>query len=657
MLNKATLKSKLVFTVSLTVFVGMSLLAVALSYDKLLTLREMIQIKQDVGLRALSVQLEQSHGLSRTSDGAGLIWSEVPDFATNDAVNRAADIAAVTLSVLNFSAQGQSLDRISSSATATVARGAELPPDALAKLKSGKMSKGQADLNGKTYLARWTPVFDPSGQLIAALEAALPRSHLTGPILTTLWEGLAATLLVVGVAISVAILVMRRLLHPLDELTEVTQNIASGQYDIDVPYAEAPAPIGSLARNLQSFASELAQAEATGAVQTQADEAARAKAAADANIQARVVREIGQGLDRLASGDLSQPIDSPPHDPFPQAYDQLRQSFNLVGSELGLTLDAMSDMVSTVRDGAGEIHQASDDLAARAETQAATLEQSATALNQLTESVRSTSALASDAETAGRDSREQAESGASVVREAVQAMTLIEKSSDNVRRIISVIDDIAFQTNLLALNAGVEAARAGEAGKGFAVVASEVRSLAQRAAESAREIGSLISESATHVSTGSKLVATSGERLEAILENSIQLQGYVSEIAGAAREQSIGLEEINDGISQLDTVTQQNAAVAEQVNAAATNLNVHSSELSGSLARFTTANTNASRTVLPFAQNSNDQSGQHRFASDDRRHDERADQSPVAPEIPLARTGTDGPDAPSQVSLADFDGF
>ncbi|MEO0783487.1 MAG: methyl-accepting chemotaxis protein, partial [Pseudomonadota bacterium] len=158
--------------------------------------------------------------------------------------------------------------------------------------------------------------------------------------------------------------------------------------------------------------------------------------------------------------------------------------------------------------------------------------------------------------------------------------------SDNVRRIIGVIDDIAFQTNLLALNAGVEAARAGEAGKGFAVVASEVRSLAQRASESATEINQLITDSAMQVTQGSKLVKNTGERLELILKNNIEMQSVMSDIAAAAREQALGIDEVNNGVTQLDLVTQQNAAAAQQVNASSTALNQKSSELSSSLTRF-----------------------------------------------------------------------
>jgi methyl-accepting chemotaxis protein len=214
------------------------------------------------------------------------------------------------------------------------------------------------------------------------------------------------------------------------------------------------------------------------------------------------------------------------------------------------------------------------------------LEQSSAALNELTESVRSTSERAERAKEASRANRERAEQGASVMREAMDAMARIEESSGQITRIIAVIEDIAFQTNLLALNAGVEAARAGEAGRGFTVVASEVRLLAQRASESAREIRNLISESTAQVANGSDLVKRSGGTLDEILQTAQEASSLASEIASAAHEQAIGLEEVTTGVNTLDQVTQQNAAVAEEANAAAATLLARAEDLITALNGF-----------------------------------------------------------------------
>jgi len=172
-----------------------------------------------------------------------------------------------------------------------------------------------------------------------------------------------------------------------------------------------------------------------------------------------------------------------------------------------------------------------------------------------------------------------AEEGGGVVKTAITAMGQIEQSSKQITDIIGIIDEIAFQTNLLALNAGVEAARAGDAGKGFAVVASEVRALAQRSSQAAKEIKSLIQASGGHVASGVKYVGETGDSLRRIVEQVIQINALVSEMANAANQQSTGIEEVNAAVTQMDQVTQQNAAMVEQSTAAARNLAVETAEL------------------------------------------------------------------------------
>jgi len=179
-----------------------------------------------------------------------------------------------------------------------------------------------------------------------------------------------------------------------------------------------------------------------------------------------------------------------------------------------------------------------------------------------------------------------AEQSAMVVERAVSAMSEIEKSAGEIGKIIGVIDEIAFQTNLLALNAGVEAARAGDAGRGFAVVASEVRALAQRSAEAAKEIKTLISKSTNQVSTGVELVDKTGEALKAIAVQVSEISGIVSEIAASAQEQATGLTQVNTAVNQMDQITQQNAAMVEQSTAASHSLRKEAKELVGLVSRF-----------------------------------------------------------------------
>ncbi|RZJ41659.1 MAG: PAS domain S-box protein, partial [Brevundimonas sp.] len=211
----------------------------------------------------------------------------------------------------------------------------------------------------------------------------------------------------------------------------------------------------------------------------------------DAEIQTLVVEDTGRGLAAMAAGDLSYRITSD----FPGRYGPLREDFNHAMAAMDDAMDVIRANAGSMQSGAHEISHAAEDLSRRTERQAASLEETAAALDQITATVKKTAENARSADAVVSQARGQAETGGEVVQRAVAAMGQIERSSDQISQIIGVIDEIAFQTNLLALNAGVEAARAGDAGRGFAVVASEVRSLAQRSADSAREIKTLISAS------------------------------------------------------------------------------------------------------------------------------------------------------------------
>ena len=242
--------------------------------------------------------------------------------------------------------------------------------------------------------------------------------------------------------------------------------------------------------------------------------------------------------------------------------------------------------VAAIRSGAGEISQAADDLSRRTEQQAASLEETAAALDQITATVRKTASGAKQCSDVVLAARGDAEKSGEIVRDAVGAMSAIEQSSTQISQIIGVIDEIAFQTNLLALNAGVEAARAGDAGRGFAVVASEVRALAQRSADAAKEIKTLISSSGTQVGAGVSLVGQTGEALNRIVERVAEIDGLVSEISASAQEQATGLQQVNTAVNQMDQVTQQNAAMVEQSTAASHSLSQEAETLAGSVARF-----------------------------------------------------------------------
>ena len=294
------------------------------------------------------------------------------------------------------------------------------------------------------------------------------------------------------------------------------------------------------------------------------------------------VRVLAGALRALSSGDLRCRIDQPLHGDI----DELRLSFN---ESVGKLEHAMSDVgvvASAVRGDAGALRGSNDELSLRTERQAASVEETASALAEVFTAVKDTAKLASDVGKLVNTAKIGAEKSAAVVTEAVSAMGRIEESSRQISQIIGVIDEIAFQTNLLALNAGVEAARAGEAGKGFAVVAQEVRELAQRSANAAKEIKSLISTSAEQVQHGVHLVGETGQALRTIEEEVRHISGQIGLIAEAATEQSAGLSQINTAIDTIDQNTQRNAAMVEEATAAVHSLAGEASKLEDLLSRF-----------------------------------------------------------------------
>ena len=298
--------------------------------------------------------------------------------------------------------------------------------------------------------------------------------------------------------------------------------------------------------------------------------------------QQRVVDTVGDGLAEVARGHLDVRIG-----------DRLTGSFRKLGSDFDSAMAALGDAMRAVvastggiSNGAADISSASDDLSRRTEQQAASLEETAAALDEITATVRSTANGAAQADATMAATRGDAEDGVRIVRQAVDAMGGIKRASDEISDIISVIDGIAFQTNLLALNAGVEAARAGDAGKGFAVVASEVRALAQRSADAARDVKSRILASGSQVEIGVTLVGETGDALERIVGRIGELAELVARIAKGADEQSSGLQQVNIAVGEMDAVTQQNAAMVEQSNAAARGLEDQAAALAHHVERF-----------------------------------------------------------------------
>ena len=294
------------------------------------------------------------------------------------------------------------------------------------------------------------------------------------------------------------------------------------------------------------------------------------------------VEQIAKGLSALSEGNLEHRIESE----FIPVLEPLRVDFNASLDALERSMLAVSGNTQAIRAAASEISTAADDLSRRTEQQASSLEETAAALEEITVTVKKTAEGARHAHDIVSTAKIDADKSGGVVREAMDAMTGIDKSSKQISEIISVIDEIAFQTNLLALNAGVEAARACDAGRGFAVVASEVRALAQRSAQAAKEIKGLISASTAQVDQGVRLVGRTGEALGRIVAQVVEINVVIADIAASAQEQSTGLEQVNTAVTQMDQVTQKNAAMVEEMTAAAHGLAGETEELGQLIARY-----------------------------------------------------------------------
>ncbi|UNC14215.1 methyl-accepting chemotaxis protein [Acidiphilium multivorum] len=384
-------------------------------------------------------------------------------------------------------------------------------------------------------------------------------------------------------------LIQRKISSILRAMTAAMTQLARGDFEALVPFTDRKDEIGGMARAVEIFKSagiEKARLEAEAAALARQRETERARADAEREAAAKqlalVLDAVAGGLEQLAAGRLTFRL----NEAFSSEYERLRNDFNVAMDRLQEAMRVVAANTSAIRSGTNEISSAADDLSRRTEQQAATLEETAAALEEITATVRKTAEAAVHARGVVDTAQHDAQRGGAVVSQAVQAMGEIEASSKQIGNIIGVIDEIAFQTNLLALNAGVEAARAGEAGRGFAVVASEVRALAQRSADAAKEIKTLISASNQQVVAGVDLVGQTGRALERIVAQIGEINGVVGEIAASAQEQSTGLVQVNTAVGQMDQTTQQNAAMVEESTAASHNLAQEAEQLASLIARF-----------------------------------------------------------------------
>ena len=305
------------------------------------------------------------------------------------------------------------------------------------------------------------------------------------------------------------------------------------------------------------------------------------------------LKDVVRVLGALAEGNLTQRIEAD----YQGTFGQLKDFSNETAQSLSSMLGQIRESADTIFTAASEIASGNADLSARTEQQASSLEETASSMEELTSTVKLNADNARQANSLAVNASAVATTGGNVVQQVVHTMSSINESARKIADIIGVIDGIAFQTNILALNAAVEAARAGDQGRGFAVVAAEVRTLAQRSAAAAKEIKTLISDSVDKVENGNSLVAQAGQTMNDIVVAIKRVTDIMAEIAAASAEQSTGIEEINGAVSQMDEMTQQNAALVEQAAAAAEALQDQASVLSQAVAVFTFEGASASAPV------------------------------------------------------------
>ncbi|MBY5622677.1 methyl-accepting chemotaxis protein [Rhizobium leguminosarum] len=516
----------------------------------------------------------------------------IPALADHSLVDRTAQSIAGVATI--FQKQGSDYVRISTNVkkeNGDRAVGTKLVAEHPAQpvLARGEAYYGPAELFGRKFMTGYFPIKNASNANVGILFIGIPMELYYQRMyeLQMLVLGVGGiVMLLVGV---LAFYAIRLSVKPLQALTASVHSISAGDLEGAIPCVEKRNEFGDIGRALALFrdsARARRDLETQAAEQRELSDAERARNDADKrSLDGQIdfaVNQLAAGLGRLSQGDVSQTIGTP----FVGRLEQLRVDFNASLLRLQDTLSGIRDSAATIQRNSGAVSASAGELSKRTEAQAANLEETAAAVEEITVTVRSSAERAREANNVVAATKKTADNSGAVVGDAVAAMDRIEQASQRIEQIIEVIDDIAFQTNLLALNAGIEAARAGEAGKGFAVVAQEVRELAQRSADAAREIKSLIETSSREVTAGSELVQKTGSVLASISQEIIAISGHVETIATASRDQSAALQEVNGSVNAMDQMTQKNAAMVAETTQASRLLAGEADTLMALIERF-----------------------------------------------------------------------
>jgi methyl-accepting chemotaxis protein len=568
-------------------------------------------------------------------------WAMPRLFVNHDLVDSVVRLTGETATI--YGAEDHSKPLIALSSTLVTPEGERLLGDVLdetnpayATLVEGKAYFGEANVLGTDYYTAYQPILDQESRLIGVLYAGTDKARLEAGILSTLWVLLgvgAVSLVILGV---LGYVMSRLMMAAVPKLARTMKAVAEGDYETEVPFIHRGNEVGEMARAVEVFrenglkvsqmteeeraASQRRRVERTDmmvALQAAFGEVVDAAIAGDFSKRVhaqfpdpelnalagsvnnlvetvdRGISETGEVLAALADTNLTRRMVGD----YQGSFAKLKADTNAVGDKLTDVVAQLRSTSRALKTATGEILSGANDLSERTTKQAATIEETSAAMEQLATTVAENARMAEDADVKAQSVSQSAAHSGQTMAEANEAMERITSSSAKISNIIGMIDDIAFQTNLLALNASVEAARAGDAGKGFAVVAVEVRRLAQSAASASADVKALIEQSANEVKGGSKLVSSASEQLTAMLNAVGENASLMQSIAKASREQAAAIDEVSVAVRTLDEMTQHNAALVEETNAAIEQTEAQASELDRVVDIFTIAEADKAATA------------------------------------------------------------